>query len=570
MSRVITLAVPTKLSIHASTMLCIMNASVPNHIIGFRTLVGKSNIDQARSMMITDWYDSSNDDDLFLFVDGDQTFSTDDIIALVELNVDVAVGVYPSMGKYPCCRPYNYEKFVTGEDNNLLYGATGFMMIRKGILKRIEKFIQDENFGISRYHISHEYPNTIPFFKQRLIRSETIESKYEWLGEDYSFCWMVRRVGGIIKCHVSPTIGHEVTQKLIYYPDTYKTKKWEQNTIVYYAGMSRVKWSPTDPEKKGLGGSEMAVIQLSKFWTLMGWKVVVYGNVEEGVFDNVNYLSYEKFSTADQYNILVLWRSYGIVALPHIRANKIFIDLHDEMDKQYEIVTPHLPLVSAIVVKSKFHASAVPSAWKDKIVVIENGVPAKYFNSNVSRDDKWNNRHKLIYASSYDRGLVETLRFSIPLLRQRVPEIEFHIYYGSELLPVPIKQVVDDLLKQDRVFDHGRVSQDELFKAKVNSGFQYYLSTQGETDCISIKESALAGCIPIVSSTHMFSERPYSMMIEGDPRTAATHAKAVDKLVSLLLNREEFDRAHDKMASEISKINNWETIARQWDDILRK
>jgi len=42
-------------------------------------MMGKSNIDQARSMLATDFYKECTDDDIMLFIDSDHIFSIEDI-----------------------------------------------------------------------------------------------------------------------------------------------------------------------------------------------------------------------------------------------------------------------------------------------------------------------------------------------------------------------------------------------------------------------------------------------------------------------------------------------------------
>ena len=75
----LTIAITTKLSINASTILSLFqslnNKSLDVLNINVNIIAGKSNIDQARSILITRWYDSSADDDMFMFLDSDQTFT---------------------------------------------------------------------------------------------------------------------------------------------------------------------------------------------------------------------------------------------------------------------------------------------------------------------------------------------------------------------------------------------------------------------------------------------------------------------------------------------------------------
>lgn len=563
------IAIPTKLQIHANTILCLLNSlNIPGYNVEIRFLIGKSNIDQSRSILSTNFYDEMGDNDLFMFIDSDQTFNAGDIIELINLNTDVAVGVYNTNSGFPACRPKNLNEFLTGTNNDVYYGATGFMLIRKGILKKIEQFIKKENMGYSRFWISHDYKNIIPFFNQRLIISETIPSDKpmpEWLGEDYGFCWLVRQVGGTIKCHISPTIGHEIPKLLYFYPEQYRSKKWDNNTIVYYTGNSRLKWSPNSLAK-GISGSESAVIYLTKYWQQSGYKVTVYGNVDEGIYDGVNYLSTRKFSINDQFSTLILWRGYGLSILNKVKTRKLFIDLHDEPSAPYQVLIEAFDKIDAIFVKSNYHKSLFPENMHNKFIVLQNGVSDQYFIGTNSQPIK-KDRYKLIYCSSYDRGLYPMLKYGWKIIKTAIPNAELHLYYGMNLLAPELKNELLPLLNQEGIIDHGMVSHDEIFRAKLESSIHYYIGGIYEVDCISIKESVMAKCLPVVSNNNVFIERDYCLKVNGGPFDQQTHIDGA-KLIIKLLTDNEFYKESLKIV-ENNSICDWKTIAANWLDIIK-
>src|SRR5207237_979504 len=86
------LSMPTTQTINAKTVLSLFLAlpklRYPSRL---RVQEGLSNLDLARSILLTEWYDNAADDDLFLFVDSDQTFTAEDVHALIDLGGDVAV-----------------------------------------------------------------------------------------------------------------------------------------------------------------------------------------------------------------------------------------------------------------------------------------------------------------------------------------------------------------------------------------------------------------------------------------------------------------------------------------------
>ena len=56
--------------------------------------------------------------------------------------------------------------------------------------------------------------------------------------------------------------------------------------------------------------------------------------------------------------------------------------------------------------------------------------------------------------------------------------------------------------------DHGRQPMDLIIREKWQSTFHLYITdTQGEIDCISIRESLVAGCVPLLSDFGVFAKR---------------------------------------------------------------
>jgi hypothetical protein len=108
-----------------------------------------------------------------------------------------------------------------------------------------------------------------------------------------------------------------------------KGVNWPKGSIVYICGECPLQFGPSD---RDLGGSEQAVVQLSKAWVNQGYPVVVYGNVKECKVANVEYRDIGELNMADTFDIAIFWRSYGIRLFPLIKARVRLIDLHDSWD----------------------------------------------------------------------------------------------------------------------------------------------------------------------------------------------------------------------------------------------
>jgi tetratricopeptide (TPR) repeat protein len=150
-------------------------------------------------------------------------------------------------------------------------------------------------------------------------------------------------------------------------------KKWGPKEICYFANFGQAhfeNWSPKSLQK-GIGGSETAVIELSKEWTNMGYKVTVYGdpNKEKGDHNGVTYLPYYEFNIRDHFNIFIQWRSNYLAK--KIKSKKFIVDLHDVWSAaDYS----DLDCIDKIMVKSKYHRNLAPSIPYDKFLIISNGI----------------------------------------------------------------------------------------------------------------------------------------------------------------------------------------------------
>jgi tetratricopeptide (TPR) repeat protein len=149
---------------------------------------------------------------------------------------------------------------------------------------------------------------------------------------------------------------------------------WDKNEICYFAnfgGKAFEEWSPMSLEK-GIGGSETAVIELSKEWTKMGYKVTVYGDPGKdiGTHDGVRYLPYFYFNQKDKFNIFIQWRDASLS--DKISAKKFYVDLHDVTHSNN--FTKRLDNIDAIFVKSESHRNLLKNIPDEKIRIISNGI----------------------------------------------------------------------------------------------------------------------------------------------------------------------------------------------------
>jgi hypothetical protein len=161
------------------------------------------------------------------------------------------------------------------------------------------------------------------------------------------------------------------------YQENNPPKAWEENEISIYCGPGFTNWSPKQLDKPGgsfVGGSEEAVINLSRELTKIGWKITVYGDpgVDEGEYEGVTYLPYYKFNKLDNFNILISWRQLGFFD-QELSANKKYLWLHD-IPNRLEFTPERFSKIDKIIVLSKWQRDLIDHVSDDKIFISTNGI----------------------------------------------------------------------------------------------------------------------------------------------------------------------------------------------------
>lgn len=342
-----------------------------------------------------------------------------------------------------------------------------------------------------------------------------------------------------------------------------KPKVWPEKSIVYFVGRGVEPWDETST---AIGGSETAVIQLTKNWSKDGYDVTVFGDpkTEHTDENGVHWVEWYKFNPMDTFDTIINWRNPD---LTHLKANKKILDLHD-VPSYIDFNPTILKAIDHILIKSEYHKRLItePEA-REKCVVISNGYTPYAVEQN--HDNK-----KIIYSSSYDRGLEYLLKWGWPIVKKDHPDAELHIYYGWNTFDVMTrgnperrmwKEKMLELLKQEGVYEHGRIDQKKLLQEKAKAKIHWYPCTFEEIDCISVRESAAVGCIPVVTDYAVFTEKPYVIMGGQNPRDKRTQEDLAKKVSELLgQDTKEISKAQKKLASQ----ETWENVSRQWEELV--
>lgn len=335
--------------------------------------------------------------------------------------------------------------------------------------------------------------------------------------------------------------------------------------IVYMCGAFSIQW---DPEDKKLGGSEQAVVNLSEQWVKMNKSVIVYGEVPSKTSNGVDYRPWDKFDYNRKYKNIIMWRNYGMsTLLPFdVKADLIIDDVHDNfVGIVGETFKKYYSKCDKIFLKSNYHKNCLlekidNSIPESKIVVIPNGIRVKQFN--VKPEGIERNPYRFCYCSCYTRGLDKIIQIMWNIIYNYEPRAELHVYYGIDgIKDENYKNYLTTLLAQPGVMDHGRQPIEMIIREKYLSTFHFYISnTEAEIDCISIRESLVAGCIPLLSNFGVFKER---QGMHFDFNTEIQIKMAAINIIQMLKNPSQINEFREKIKSDPT-IVDWETIALEW------
>jgi GT2 family glycosyltransferase len=181
-------------------------------------------------------------------------------------------------------------------------------------------------------------------------------------------------------------------------------------------------------------------------------------------------------------------------------------------------------------------------------------------------------QRKLFYGSSYDRGL-DILLEMWPKIHFKYPDSELHIAYGWDLFDKVTKGNAErqawkarviEMMKVDGVFEHGRLSKEELKKVRETCGIWVYPTYFPEINCITGLDAQKDGLVPVVSDFAALNETVRSgVKVKGDIKDKGVQGRFIDELLSVMGDKKYWESESEK-AREWGNQHNWSSIANKW------
>jgi glycosyltransferase involved in cell wall biosynthesis len=347
-------------------------------------------------------------------------------------------------------------------------------------------------------------------------------------------------------------------------------------------------WDWTNPDAKGIGGSETSHIEMAQRLARRGHEVLSYaptpydGPVTDPagvVWRRIQQMLSEPVEAPD---VWVVYRAPHVIDM--LPDDAVIWHINQDVDYSREgdaLTEDRCKRLTRLVALCNTHGEYLkymhPAA---NVVVSSNGIKRGFIDE-IAANPPERNPRRLMYASSPDRGM-EFLLQIFPRVREMVPDLELHIYYGFD----NIEKVVDfvgknhriamnterlkALLTQPGVHYHGRLGQRELLGEWFKAGLWVHPSNFTETSCITCMDAQACGAIPITSPVWAIAENvEHGVFVHGNVQNELIRARYVLEVFRMVVQAEAQDAIRADMMPWARDRFDWERFVDQWEDWAR-
>ena len=342
--------------------------------------------------------------------------------------------------------------------------------------------------------------------------------------------------------------------------------------ILIYVGYQAVDFNPDTLKTIGLGGTEIACLNIANELIKFGHEVVVSGGVIPGHFNRVEWIPtkqcHEKYF--NQFDVIIS-ASYIHFALEfegYHKAKTIFwahnTDFHswwrgNEIEDAVELLNSDK--IDQVVCLTEWHKNQ----WQAKygtsgIEVIGNGITPSSF---IGRPEKIKNR--FIFSSAPERGLIDLLENWSKILQIK-PDATLEVFCPAYAIDdIDNSSKVKELLEQTGIILRGSVSQQDLHTAMLKAEYWPYLTSYEETYCITALEMQYAKVLPIVTTVAALNETVDSGIKLIQDETNWDVAVQILNTLGTELKAKTIDSAY-----QWSKMQTWSERSYDWNNLLNK
>lgn len=352
--------------------------------------------------------------------------------------------------------------------------------------------------------------------------------------------------------------------------------------IVFACGNAFEPWDPAIARTRGVGGSELAVIEMSRRLAERGHDVSVYTNCEPCSHDRVSWRPTSELldpRSLIECDVMVLWRNAGLVECPvDARARVLWVhDVHP-----MHLTMPRLARIDRVLALS---------SWQRAVLVAQDRIPPEKITVDRGGIDvaRWSEvraravgaPHRAIYTSCPDRGLATLLELW-PRIGERAVGATLEVTYGFDNSIAQAKSTGDtarlawleELAARARATEgvrvHGRLSRAE-YELRVAMAGAWLYPTAYDENCPATAMEAMACGLRIVTSARaglreLVGDR--GVLLEGDPASPAYREAFVEAAARALST--EGGAARGTWMRHAREHFGWDALVPRWEALFEE
>jgi FkbM family methyltransferase len=357
-------------------------------------------------------------------------------------------------------------------------------------------------------------------------------------------------------------------------------------------------------KKQGLGGSESAVILLSKELSKLGFEVTVFNNCKDGsnsnpgIYDNVRYIdNADAKKHTEEYDIVISSRSVAPFISndwPFLHtAKKRVLWLHDTFIEGDQIMEDLVVSgkIDHVFTLSDWHTSYILTCahgkkrnyevLKKKIFQTRNGAVCHIPEVDLSKKDP----NHFVYNASATKGMIPLVEHIWPAIRERLPQAHLTVIGGyyrfrEGVTPDAQENTVEQLAKRQDLKDlgitfTGVIPQQQIAEILANAWMMLYPGAFPETFGISSLESLLYKTPLLTTRFGALEETAvdlacYHIDYAIEPNNLFPHInkeQQVQKFLEAFFAAYSTPYLHQQKQNYcdvVKDIAGWDTVALQW------
>lgn len=254
-------------------------------------------------------------------------------------------------------------------------------------------------------------------------------------------------------------------------------------------------WNDSDLETRGVGGSQLALIRISREFAKRHDVTIFNSTSREGVYNGVRYRHYRSFHPDEQWDVFISYRC--AFPCPDVNAS---CKIHWCIDPGDNSVEKDLPYIDKILTVSPFHTKMMRNIFhidETKIYEARLGIQADEYRESLPKT-----KNKLIFCSAPERGL-QHVPLIYSLVKRQIPEVSLVITMDYSLWGFELGiETYRDLFKGLEGVNYlGKISRRRLVEEQKTSVIHIYpCDGPYEMFCLASMECQAAGTPTVATS----------------------------------------------------------------------